>query len=234
MYNNEVFFMYNSVWEFFLYVIIFIVLLNSQSFKGKNWLILISVCWIMKSILSVLLSYDRVSYGSLADILPSDVLWANNLLANSILLPAFFLTVWGNKYLNINGDLFFSLQGRIPRSIYLMVSFLNIGIFSYVLIYLLDELDSGVYYLEITTKKVYWLCILLLQTWFTLAISIKRWHDHDKSAWFVLISFIPVVGNLITFVVLGFLRGTNGANRFGDDTLKLTRKPVEKVVSEES
>lgn len=224
MYSNQVFFIYNSLWEFFLYLIILIVLFSSQSFKGKNWLIAISACWIIKSTYSVLFSYDGLSSGSLA----SDMIWVNNLLANSILLPAFFLIIWSHKYLNINGDLFFSLKGRIPRSIYLMIYFLNIGIFSYALIYLLDELDAGVFYLEITMKKTHWVAILLLQTWFSLTINIKRWHDHDKSAWFVLIHFIPVVGSLIAFFVLGFLRGTNGSNRFGDDTLKLNKESVVK------
>jgi uncharacterized membrane protein YhaH (DUF805 family) len=52
----------------------------------------------------------------------------------------------------------------------------------------------------------------------TLAVSAKRWHDRDKSAWWVLLGFVPIVGQIWSLVELGFLRGTPGANRFGPAT----------------
>src|SRR3989338_4432536 len=67
--------------------------------------------------------------------------------------------------------------------------------------------------------------LLLLFTAFALAISLyliaaaKRWHDRDKSAWWILIIFIPIVGQLWTLIENGFLAGTNGENRFGADPL---------------
>lgn len=49
-----------------------------------------------------------------------------------------------------------------------------------------------------------------------LAVQVRRFHDQDKSGWFVLFNLVPYVGG---FVVLVFmcLRGTPGPNRFGDD-----------------
>ena len=55
--------------------------------------------------------------------------------------------------------------------------------------------------------------------WGGLAGQVKRWHDRDKSGWFVLINLIPLIGSIWAFVELGFLRGTPGPNRFGPDPL---------------
>lgn len=57
--------------------------------------------------------------------------------------------------------------------------------------------------------------VSLLLLWPSLAISAKRWHDVDKSAWWILISLVPLVGGLIALVFNGFIAGTPGANRFG-------------------
>jgi uncharacterized membrane protein YhaH (DUF805 family) len=47
-----------------------------------------------------------------------------------------------------------------------------------------------------------------------LAVSVRRWHDVDKSGWFVLIGLIPVVG-LYALVMNGFVQGTPGSNTYG-------------------
>ena len=44
----------------------------------------------------------------------------------------------------------------------------------------------------------------LLFLWPALAIQAKRWHDVDKSAWWILINLVPVVGGLIALVFNGF------------------------------
>lgn len=50
----------------------------------------------------------------------------------------------------------------------------------------------------------------------SLAVQIRRFHDQDKSGWFVLIGFIPLLGSLIVLVFM-CLEGTRGPNRFGPD-----------------
>ncbi len=49
-----------------------------------------------------------------------------------------------------------------------------------------------------------------------LAVQVRRFHDQDKSGWFVLLNFIPFIG---AFIVLIFmcLEGTRGDNRYGPD-----------------
>jgi len=53
--------------------------------------------------------------------------------------------------------------------------------------------------------------------WATLAVNCKRWHDLNKSGWWSLINLIPIVGQIWLFIELGFLKGTPGSNRFGED-----------------
>ena len=57
----------------------------------------------------------------------------------------------------------------------------------------------------------------VLVLWPAIATSVKRWHDRDKSGWWTLINLIPVVGIIWVIVENGFLRGTVGPNRFGED-----------------
>ena len=49
-----------------------------------------------------------------------------------------------------------------------------------------------------------------------IAVQVRRFHDQDKSGWFVLLGLIPLLGGLIVLVFM-CLEGTKGPNRFGDD-----------------
>lgn len=48
----------------------------------------------------------------------------------------------------------------------------------------------------------------------SINIGIKRFHDRDKSGWWVLIVFIPIIGWIWYLIECGFLPGTDGPNRF--------------------
>ena len=56
-----------------------------------------------------------------------------------------------------------------------------------------------------------------------IAVTVRRLHDRDMSGWwylgFIVASLIPLVGILagLALLVLMFLEGTKGPNRFGDD-----------------
>ena len=50
------------------------------------------------------------------------------------------------------------------------------------------------------------------------AVTVRRLHDLDKSGWWFLIVFIPVIGAIILFVWF-CMKGTTGDNRFGPDPL---------------
>ncbi len=51
-----------------------------------------------------------------------------------------------------------------------------------------------------------------------IAVSIRRLHDIDRSGWWTLLAFIPLVG-WIVLIVWYCKRGTTGDNRFGTDPL---------------
>ncbi|HZZ90140.1 MAG TPA: DUF805 domain-containing protein [Caulobacteraceae bacterium] len=57
--------------------------------------------------------------------------------------------------------------------------------------------------------------LLLVLIWPALAVQVKRWHDRDKSGWWVLISLIPLIGFIWVIVECGILDGTPGPNKFG-------------------
>lgn len=52
----------------------------------------------------------------------------------------------------------------------------------------------------------------------TLALAVRRLHDTDRSGWWLLIAFVPLVGAIVLFVFF-CTRGTSGPNRFGPDPL---------------
>ena len=55
-----------------------------------------------------------------------------------------------------------------------------------------------------------------------LAVTVRRFHDINKSGWLVLISLIPLIGAIILLVML-IERGTLGKNRFGEYPLKFKK-----------
>ena len=48
----------------------------------------------------------------------------------------------------------------------------------------------------------------------TLAVTVRRLHDTDRSGWWVLINFIPIVGGIV-LLVFTVMDSQPGANRFG-------------------
>ncbi len=104
--------------------------------------------------------------------------------------------------------LLFSFQGRVGRKpywIFNLIIFLGgmvLGLFT--------EVSGDIGYIN-KPQIMFMLWIL----WPSLAIQAKRWHDRNKSAWWILISLIPVIGPVWALIENGFLPGTPGDNRFG-------------------
>ena len=106
-------------------------------------------------------------------------------------------------------QILFSLKGRIPRK-----TFWLYGVLGPLLVSMLGEMLLGI--VGIAERRADGLMSLLL-IWPCAAVGAKRWHDRDKSGWWVLINLIPVIGFIWTLIENGFLRGTPGDNRFGPD-----------------
>jgi uncharacterized membrane protein YhaH (DUF805 family) len=58
-----------------------------------------------------------------------------------------------------------------------------------------------------------WFLAILLPA---LAVQVRRFHDQDKSGWFVLFNLIPFLGGIIVLVFM-CIEGTRGDNRYGPD-----------------
>ena len=50
----------------------------------------------------------------------------------------------------------------------------------------------------------------------SVAVQVRRFHDQDKSGWFILLGLIPYIGGIVVLVFM-CLPGTIGPNRFGPD-----------------
>ena len=48
----------------------------------------------------------------------------------------------------------------------------------------------------------------------SLAVTVRRLHDTDRSGWWILINFIPLIGAFV-LLIFTLLDGTPGSNRFG-------------------
>jgi uncharacterized membrane protein YhaH (DUF805 family) len=76
-----------------------------------------------------------------------------------------------------------------------------------------------IFYIGAGLLGLYMLAILIP----SIAVVVRRLHDRDMSGWWylgvIVASMIPVVGFIagIAFLVLMFLPGTPGPNRFGPD-----------------
>ena len=123
--------------------------------------------------------------------------------------------------------LFTSFEGRIGRQQWWLGYLAAIAALVIVMLFLrttygdvlgygAPEDDSSV---PVVAAIIMVVCYLAF-TYASLALSAKRWHDRGKSAWWILVGFIPVIGGFWVLIENGFLRGTDGPNPYGPDPLK--------------
>ena len=106
-------------------------------------------------------------------------------------------------------SLFFSFEGRISRQPFWLCTLIIVAIIFLPALALYDDIGS-----KEAGTFISIMCLVLL--WPFLAIQAKRWHDRDKSGWWLLIIFVPL-GLFWVLIDTGLLPGTEGTNRFGDD-----------------
>jgi uncharacterized membrane protein YhaH (DUF805 family) len=106
----------------------------------------------------------------------------------------------------------FSFSGRFPRRVYWGVSIVA-GIINAIL----GQVVGAVFGQESATGAIVALIVAIPLIWVGVATTVKRWHDRNKSGWWILIAFIPIVGWIWSFVEAGCLRGTVGPNNYGAD-----------------
>lgn len=108
----------------------------------------------------------------------------------------------------------FSFKGRIGRGIWWLMQLLIS-----VIVVILEAVDPELFDPD-SLKVSHYIITLLVLVWIELAVAVKRWHDRNKSAVWILFALIPIIGQLWALVELGFIRGTKGPNRFGPDPIR--------------
>jgi uncharacterized membrane protein YhaH (DUF805 family) len=110
-------------------------------------------------------------------------------------------------------QILFSFKGRIRRSNYWIYS-IGITVAAFVAMFVLGAVLGFVGGNE-SILNIFALVLYIPLIWCSLAIQVKRWHDRNKSGWWVLITLIPLIGAIWALIENGFLEGTPGPNDYG-------------------
>ena len=111
-----------------------------------------------------------------------------------------------------------NFEGRAPRSEYWWFA-----LFAVLLEIVTSVLDGflGTYTVTSSGKMIGFINLIFLLAILlpSIAVAVRRLHDTDRSGWFYLLIFIPIIGSII-LIIFFIQQGTNGRNRFGDDPLR--------------
>jgi len=108
-------------------------------------------------------------------------------------------------------ELLFSVEGRISRSAWWKGT---------LFVYALSGVAAFIFVRLLSQQVIYWIFVFPLTFWMFLALAIKRWADIDRPPIWAILNFIPGIA-LIAFIINGFYRGTDGANSYGPNPIKL-------------
>jgi uncharacterized membrane protein YhaH (DUF805 family) len=121
-------------------------------------------------------------------------------------------------------NLLFSFQGRANRAKFWLVALgifvIEIILFAAILGPVATSADPQQALAGIgPIAHIVMFVFVVVAAWVSLAVGVKRFHDRNKSGWWVLVNFVPLIGNLWYLIECGFLRGTPGPNDYGPDPL---------------
>jgi uncharacterized membrane protein YhaH (DUF805 family) len=107
---------------------------------------------------------------------------------------------------------YFSAQGRANRKQFWLWLVLPIFVVSIILAIIDNAMGTVNSESGLGLLSGIWTLIVIIPS---ILVYIKRFHDRDKSGWWVLIALVPIVGPIWLLIECGFLAGTPGPNRFG-------------------
>lgn len=114
-------------------------------------------------------------------------------------------------------QLLFSYHGRIGRADWwfgYIISFVVVKVIAIITHYSIpDEFNIAMFNIQDLTIGM---LFGLLYFWIHVCLNIKRWHDLSKSGWYIILNLIPVIGVLISLIVLGFIKGSKDDNKYGE------------------
>lgn len=107
----------------------------------------------------------------------------------------------------LNG--YVKFDGRAPRSEYWWF-----WLFGAILLLIANAIELSMLNKHDTLEILVNLAIFLP----ALSVSVRRLHDLNKSGWWYLIIFIPLIGAIV-LIIWFLMRGTVGTNDFGEDPI---------------
>ena len=102
---------------------------------------------------------------------------------------------------------FFTAHGRVGRKAF-WLTHVPALLLSWAMMALWGDLEA------LPTSKQF---VSVLPIILALFVQGRRWHDRDKSAWWALLTLVPFFGLLWVFIECGFLKGTDGPNRYDEE-----------------
>lgn len=102
-------------------------------------------------------------------------------------------------------DILFSTNGRLSRNTFVKFALLRFAV----------AVTLQILALLHPLLALFRLLALFPLGYVSLALSIKRWHDHGKSGWMVLINLLPVVGWIYSIYYTWFRFGQPDKNDYG-------------------
>jgi uncharacterized membrane protein YhaH (DUF805 family) len=121
-------------------------------------------------------------------------------------------------------NLLFGFRGRINRAKFWLTQLGVVVVEVIVGVAVAVAAGMGLADYEQVTDAPVWLrligsIVFVANIWIGLGLAVKRWHDRNKSGWWVLIGLVPIIGQLWALIECGFLKGTTGPNIYGADPL---------------
>ena len=217
----------------FLYLLAIFLVFGAKSLEAKKWLLAFLILGVVAITTRLGLQHLALKINLYADYSPQydqivflaffsypNVIWSFAYLC----LGIFAFVHWGSSRMHLNiKNLLFSLSGRIPRSAFwvslCIIACLNYRITNGAYEVLLHSLSGQEIPPIVYPKIAIWVAWAIAHFWIFLSISIKRLHDCSKSGYWLFVMLIPFLGPLILIGYLGFVRGNDGENQYGDDSL---------------
>lgn len=202
-------------------ILALVLALSLKQLKGRNWLVAWAVItlinWTGINFLNLLIHslMETKSYTELRDFTQ----WYQALGALSPVgtgcLGVFLWVNWQRSRQPLTGaEILTSFEGRTTRANFWIYYWLSFAVSSFTI--------SKPFTTEVRGAAFVFICavtalVAFAGIWSNVAVAAKRWHDFGKSGWMTLVIFIPIVGPIYYLVHMGFLRGHDGTNLFGED-----------------
>ena len=124
------------------------------------------------------------------------------------------------KYIHINGRM--NRKPYLLRLLAMFLLYLVLIIINTIAGAVIDKMPEEQVSGFVFALFIVWLLFLIIVycvlTAYSIAIAIRRIHDTDNSAWWLLAGMIPFL-NFYVLYLLWFKKGTTGSNRYGSDPL---------------